>query len=282
MKTKVFIAAFVALATSALYADSYSDYVLGLSPTTYFRLDQAVTTTGQVVPNLGTLVAGNGTYHTYGGGVTVTTGASGGAIAGNAGITTTGYAVDIMPGGPAGPHPDRYAPGNTAFSVSLWVKPTSFGVGDYDPAFSYGYSSPIGQCILISENGDAGAGDGGIIVGRYFDNILFSTGKLTAGAWNSIGLTWDGGTMRLYLNGNADNTWTGTLNSFTTFGLLGGLFTGEAAYNGGLDEYAYWNGTALNATQMGGLAVPEPSTWALLAIGLTVVVTLRRRNCLAS
>lgn len=47
---------------------------------------------------------------------------------------------------------------------------------------------------------------------------------------------------------------------------------------------AFWSvATTPALTNVSVSAVPEPSTWALLAIGLTVVLTLRRRrNCLES
>jgi hypothetical protein len=141
MNTRIpLAAALFAIAPASLQAVTYSDYVLSLNPTLYYRLDQAVTTPGTVLPNVGTLVTGNGTYSTFGGGVTTTTGSSGGAITGNAGITTTGFAANLTDGLYA-THPDRFAAGNNAFSLSLWVKPTSFAVSNWATFFSGSSSS---------------------------------------------------------------------------------------------------------------------------------------------
>ncbi len=144
--------------------------------------------------------------------------------------------------------------------------------------FSYGEGGGANN-ILIAQNG--AAGDGSIVIGRYADNVIFSNGILTVDEWSQIGLTYDGSTMRLYINGAADNTWNGTLDSYTTYAWLGGIFTGENPYSGGLDEYAYWNGTALTGTQMSNLAnaaIPEPSSASfLIASGLAPLLFRRRK-----
>jgi hypothetical protein len=241
----------IGLSPSRLQADTYSANVLALSPTTYLRLDEASTVSPTQAANLGTLgSAWNGYYSTYGGGVTNTTGSGGGAIAGNAGVDTTGFAVNLTDGAYAA-HPTLFAEGNNAFSVSLWVKPTAFAGLDWSTFLSYGEGTEPNN-IVLAENG--AAGDGSIVISRYADNVITSSGILTAGSWNHIGLTWDGATMRLYINGTPDNTWTGILNSYTTYAWLGGFFTGANPYSGGLDEFAYWNGTALTGAQMQILA----------------------------
>jgi hypothetical protein len=71
------------------------------------------------------------------------------------------------------------------------------------------------------------------------------------------------------MNGVAAGSATPTLNSQNAFAWLGGLYTGGQVFDGGLDEFAYWNGTALTAPQMQSLSVvPEPGVNVLLAAGL--------------
>jgi hypothetical protein len=268
-------AALFAIAPASLQAVTYSDYVLGLNPTTYFRLDQAVTTPGTVLTNLGTLgAAANGSYFTYGGGTTATTGVSGGAIAGNAGVTTTGFAATLTDGAYVA-HTDRWAVYNNSFTLSLWVKPTSFGIGQYGCA--YGYGEAAGHDLVIYQNGGTG---NGFLVSNGSADLIASSATMTVGAWNHIGLTWNGSTMQLYINGTADNTWTGTMDSYVTYGNIGGYYTGAIPFNGGIDEVAYFNGTALTGTQMAGLAnaaIPEPNTFALLGLAGAAALSSRRR-----
>jgi len=47
------------------------------------------------------------------------------------------------------------------------------------------------------------------------------------------------------------------------------------------DGYANQQGTVLLDGTLTFNAIPEPSTWAMLAIGLTTVMVLRRRRSLA-
>jgi hypothetical protein len=281
MKTKVLLAAFVALATSSLHADNYSDYVTGLNPTIYYRLDQtpitapAVPTVGTTAPNLGGGGAPlDGYYQSYGGSTVLTTGTSSGAIAGNAGIDVTGWAVSTPT--------FALASGSTAFSFKVWAKPTSFGVGDSGMVLGYGNGVPDGNSMLLYEDGVAGTGK------LDFDrmgNLLFtSTASMTAGLWNSIGVTFNGSdTIKLYLNGALDTTYTGVIdpfgNQYATFGNF--YQTGTVPFAGGLDEFSYFTGTTLSDTQMinlGNATIPEPSVVSFLILGLGGLAALSFRR----
>lgn len=258
------------LSAASLEADQYSNLVLSLNPTTYYRLDEPNTSPGQTATNLSTTgTARNGLYSTSGGGVTSST--PNGAVPGNAAITTTGFAVNLLNNGSTG-----MTAGSGAFSVSLWANPTSFAVGDYGSFFSYGGPNATGVSVILSENGDNG--NGRIFVGIFGQNLFLSSASLTAGTWNHVGLTYDGSLLQLYMNGVAAGSATRTLNSQNAFAWLGGLYTGGSPFSGGLDEFAYWNGTALTGSQMQQLAVvPEPGMGAM-ALGASAVIWLAYRR----
>jgi hypothetical protein len=77
---------------------------------------------------------------------------------------------------------------------------------------------------------------------------------------------------------------TTTLSALSTsYGYLGkGLYTGDVTVNGAIDEFRMYD-NALSASQIaanfayGPNVIPEPSTFALIALGMASLAFLRRR-----
>lgn len=114
-------------------------------------------------------------------------------------------------------------------------------------------------------------------------------------AWNHIAYTYDGATLRNYLNG------VETRNTAIVFGLsgVGNLYLGSAGnefnvsgsnYRGYLDDVSIWN-EALSSARVAGLynapalaslaSVPEPSSialWSLMGLASATVKLLRRKG----
>ncbi len=240
----------VVVANAALSWGGYVDYVQGLDPTGYYRLNESVV--GTVYDSSGNNING---VHDYTPDLNQTPGAlspydSDSAIGGTQAV------VDIY---------NLWATGNSSFSLSLWVKPSS--LGDWQTPISYGQGD-IGKALIVAESAlDAGH----LSIGKYNGNILDSVGELTAGEWNHIGLSFDGSTMKLFLNGQYDNSAAVTMDIGASSGCLGALVGNLQCYSGQLDEFAYWNGTALSDAQMinlGNAAIPEPSTFILSVMGI--------------
>jgi hypothetical protein len=84
------------------------------------------------------------------------------------------------------------------FSAGIWMKPKGFAAGDFGTAFSFG-AADTGRGLIVSLDGYGGRGQ--VLVGRYNHNILTSTKAVSPGVWSHVGVTFDGTTLRLFLDG---------------------------------------------------------------------------------
>lgn len=275
----------------------YAEDVLGLGPSLYYRLDEtdikpSGPDSGSVVRNLATDgLLFNAAYATQGGSVTRTTGPAHGAISGNAGIEVTGWSVHGT---------GVTAAGTTPFSLNFWVKPERFEEGEYPCLFHAGNSivgGPVAEPIptvhgyaphsevggennlLIGLDGIAGSA-GKVVLATYGIRYCASQAALKAGEWNAVGLTYDGTQLRLYLNGEPDVVFDVSGRHFSSgngkFLLLGNEYvTGKFPFTGGLDDFAYWNGTVMSDAQMRRLGTAErPSPEAAAPIAGESVMDL--------
>lgn len=152
-----------------------------------------------------------------------------------------------------------FSSGASPFSISIWVKPDSFNSGDWGTFLNYGaWPHETGHDFIM---GEAGNNLGHVDIGRYGLPVMQSNGVMTAGAWNHIGVTYDGTTIRLFLNGKLDRSKVepfavGVGGTSVNNGALGALVGGGQPYSGLIDEFAYFKGAALNPGVMQGLADP--------------------------
>ena len=113
-----------------------------------------------------------------------------------------------------------------------------------------------------------------------------STGTaFTTGTWSILTVTYGSGTYAFYLNGAQVGTGS-SARTFTTptFSEIGGGLGVQTAFLGLVADFQIYD-SAMNSSQVtaqyntlyNSYISPEPSTWALLAVGLAVVVTFRRR-----
>lgn len=117
----------------------------------------------------------------------------------------------------------------------------------------------------------------------------FETGvaMVPVGVATLVGGTFDGTTMQIFINGVLDQTQTasfvGDIQANPVSGLgVGNQFERNRPFNGIIDEVALY-GQALSgdqiATHAAALrAIPEPSTWLLLATGFVGVLGLGRHR----
>ena len=268
----------------------YTDDVLGLGPSLYYRLDEtdikpSGPESGSIVRNHATNgLLFNASFATQGGSVTQSTGPDQGAMAANAGIHVTGWSV----------HGEGVtASGTTPFTLNFWVKPGHFVEGEHPCLFHAGNSiagGPVAEPkptihgyathsqvggennLLIGLDGMAGSA-GKVVLATYGIRYCASQAALKAGQWNAVGLTYDGTRLRLYLNGEPDVVFDVSGRHFSSgngkYLLLGNEYvTGKYPFTGGLDDFAYWNGTVLSDAQMrrlGTVGRPGPEAAAPIA-----------------
>ena len=241
---------------------TYVDFVNNLGPTGYYRLNE--TTFGTAYDS-----SGNGYDAAHLGGIQLNQ--TPGALA--------PYDPDSAIHGPNTDTVGFYAHANSLFSgsndpfsLSMWVKPDGFSIGDYGVMLNYGvYPLVKFNEFAIVEDGLAGTGK--VRIGRFWDDFLVSNGQMTAGAWNHIGITYDGGgteVVRLFLNGQFDSSvnMTTTINGPLSVGGGGttvnngvfGAWLGPgpvSPYSGSTDEFAYFKGNVLSGGEM--MALGDPS-----------------------
>ncbi len=260
----------------------YIDFVKGFDPAGYYRLNE--TTVGTVYDSSG---HDRNAVHVGSPDLDQTPGALApyemdSAIGGN------GLVVDFTtdPG-------SLFAGGSDPFSVSIWVKPDSFGSLDWGAFVSYGltsYTMYDHKHFMLAENG--AAADGTICIADGGALPLTSQAKLTAGQWNHIGVTYAGGAngmLKLFVNGQPDNSANHTFNvggGTVQAGRLGDFVPGYGQpYDGLIDEFAYFK-KCLTDGQILALsnpAIPEPSSLVLLLLGAVglFVYARRQRNAAA-
>jgi serine/threonine protein kinase len=170
-----------------------------------------------------------------------------------------------------------YAPSliTPAYTVETWINPTAQVSGGIGQTVIFG--QPYGQAQLLVRTGTTG-----VLVAFQFgiNHFTFynvqSTNEIPIGQFTHIAGTWDGTTLRLYINGvlNAQNTPEATpVDSGCDF-FIGGFNTPEAGscqyvgqfFNGIIDEVSLYN-RALSAGEIASIynsadsiiSVPPPA-----------------------
>jgi len=168
-------------------------------------------------------------------------------------------------------------------TLDLTAKTSGFALGSNQTLSGYGnVTMAAGRTLTI--NGGLAPGNSPGVIGISGNLTLGGTATTTMDlidyalspgtGFDQISLSGTtpaliyGGTLTLNLTGS---TQLGVYHLFTGFSSQSGTFTG-INYSGGAGSFDYATGD-LTLT-----AVPEPATWALLAVSLTTVMILRRRR----
>ena len=103
---------------------------------------------------------------------------------------------------------------------------------------------------LEGTSSNASKPDGGLIAGGSYADA-YGTAALTANTWSYLAVTYDGATVRLYVNGTqvASTAHTGTIATSTNPLQIGGDSIYGQYFDGMIDEVRVYN-TALTATQI--------------------------------
>jgi hypothetical protein len=142
--------------------------------------------------------------------------------------------------------------GTASFSVEAWINRGTVGDGT-DWRWIVGKNTVVtpreGWMVVIHQTGND------VVFERFSNdtrNAIDSTTVTAAGTWYHVVATYDGATMRLYINGVQEASASSTISmANTTLPLRIGTNTGSATnfYEGLVDEVAVYN-AALSATQV--------------------------------
>jgi Tol biopolymer transport system component len=158
------------------------------------------------------------------------------------------------------------------FSAAMWIQPDGMATGALLERMS---QIEMSRSILGPISVRVTAPDGTV-------ETFESAGVAPFGVWTHIGLTFDAGTVRLYLNGRLDSTWTASFQTLHEPGRWGDVRIGNYfaprdmwPFFGKLDEFQLFN-RALSAEELeaiflsGGTGVCRPAPTTLTIPALTV------------
>ncbi len=131
---------------------------------------------------------------------------------------------------------------NNAFTIACWIRPESFTnyqgiVGKWAGGWA---GSPYQLTLYIDKRLRICIGGGGT---NYAD-VLIPASNFTAGAWHHVAATYDGATLRGYVNGleqGATNTGGLVLTSNVASLKIGRYSSDAATFNGDIDEVLLCN-----------------------------------------
>ncbi len=139
-----------------------------------------------------------------------------------------------------------YFTGKTQVTMQAWVRPeTNSGLGVIVGNYNYPTNVGVMQMMLRRDNGnyafylDSGSGF----------TAISATGSVVVNTWQHITCTWDGSTMKIYVNGVLANSSakTGTIPAKPTSFSIGSNVAER--FGGAIDEVRLWD-KALSATDI--------------------------------
>ena len=133
----------------------------------------------------------------------------------------------------------------TGMTLEAWVNPTTVN-GNWRDVIYKGNDN----YYLEATSSNASKPDAGLIAGGSYADA-YGTAALTANSWTYLAETYDGTTLRLYVNGTqvASTAHTGTITTSTNPLQIGGDSIYGQYFAGMIDEVRIYN-TALTATQI--------------------------------
>jgi hypothetical protein len=131
----------------------------------------------------------------------------------------------------------------SALSFEGWIKPSSFKSASPYISSIMGTEVSDGNSAFL-RLGDAGLANNKVQFVLSINNVqqkLASTTTLNANTWYHVAATYDGATMKLYINGvlNASKAQTGNISSNGAFN-VGYLYNTSRNFNGKIDEVRVW------------------------------------------
>lgn len=182
---------------------------------------------------------------------------------------------------------------NTSFGLTddwaleIWMRPDATG-GTFLGATDGNQAAGTGLRFWATNTGFSGTTLGGNNLSSGNNYLLMSNGigqlgnttsTYTAGTWVRVNLIRHDGTVYYYLDGNLQDSAStaGEVNDIR----LGAGYWAAAGSNGAFDEMKIWTfdsaTDSLASVEAATVAIPEPSTTALLGLGGLALILRRRK-----
>jgi chitodextrinase len=163
-----------------------------------------------------------------------------------------------------------------AMTLEAWVAPTTSPTGWKDAIYKGDENFYLGA----SSGGNLGAPAGGGTIGGTGTTVVGMT-ALASSTWSHLALTYDGSTLRLYVNGSqvATKAKTGAITTSTNPLQIGGdTFFSDQYFNGMIDEVRVYDGALttaqIQADMNAGVTIPTAPSSLTVTVPSTSEVDL--------
>lgn len=151
---------------------------------------------------------------------------------------------------------------SSALTLCAWVKPESCPAATNEGAvISKGESAGVGSYQLhLYANCQV---KGNVRAGSWCSGA-FSTREIPTGSWSFICMTFDGSTIRNYINGTADgtNSCSGTIDNSASELLIGAFLATTHNFDGIIDQPMIWVNDALDAGEIAAFYTATEPTFS--------------------
>ena len=134
----------------------------------------------------------------------------------------------------------------TAVTLEAWVNPSSAPTGWQDVIYK-----PLDNYFLEAASSNANKPGTGVLLTSAAEPLAYGAAQLAASTWTHLAMTYDGATLKIYVNGTliTSTAQNGTMTTSTNPLQIGGDTTYGQYFKGLIDEVRVYN-VALTQTQI--------------------------------
>lgn len=152
----------------------------------------------------------------------------------------------------------------TAITMATWIKPSAYGTQDLIKKAVNGGTDGYELALATNGSGSPAPSKPFVRFNQVTNGDAFRVSALSDypidGSWMHVAATWDGSTIRLYINGVEENStaFTGPIATNALPLGIGGQSNGARTFNGQMDDIRLYS-SALSPAEIGELANRPPT-----------------------